>query len=686
MNAFIDKNRLLKVALQLALVVASNYLAFSLRFEGDVPAPYWSIFVNTIGWLLIIRAASFAAFGLFTGFWQYADIVDFAHVIAAVALSSAASYVIFHILIGLSYSRSVVIMDSALLVLGLCGVRLFPRVARLWRNKEGKNGRERFKRLLIYGAGDAAEMIVRDMRTRPCGYDPVGFIDDDPTKIGQRIHGVPVLGNRSALAGVIHSTDPHEVLVAMPGAEPATVQAVVKSLQPFKIPITTLPSVRDIIGGRVAMSQIRELTIADLLPRAPIDLAPQTIERLISNRTVLVTGAGGSIGSELSRQIAALRPAALVLYERYENALYELTNELTDKCPAATVRPVIGDVTDQQRVNEVMATYRPNVVFHAAAHKHVPLMEYHPCEAVKNNVIGTLTVAQAADRWHVERFILISTDKAVNPSSVMGATKRTGELILRMMSTRSATRFAVVRFGNVLGSNGSVLLRFLAQIRAGGPVTVTHPEMRRYFMLIGEAVQLVLHAGAQGESGTYVLDMGDQIRLVDFARNLIRLAGLVPDQDIEICFVGLRPGEKLSEELIASDEIAEPTAASRIMRVRGGPRIDPLVFEEHLMALARYALSGDSQGVIQQLRKLIPTFEPTTVPETVTVPLPSRVAAAGAVHGMPATHTAHRVMKSLIRDPHGFDLHAVSSRGPVVVEEVEEVEEVEAKERTGSGG
>ena len=332
---------------------------------------------------------------------------------------------------GFPYSRSVVIIDSALLVLGLCGVRLFPRVARLWRHKGGRRRTEGLKRLLIYGAGDAGEMIVRDMRSSPHGYELLGFIDDNPAKIGHRIHGVPVLGNRAALARVVDSIGPHEVLVAMPSAEPSTVRAVVKSLQPFKIPITTLPSVRDIIGGRVAISQIRELTIEDLLPRAPIDLEHDAITRLISGRTVLVTGAGGSIGSELSRQIAALMPAVLVLYERYENSLHDLTNELADRFADATIRPVIGDVTDLQRVDQVMARYHPHIVFHAAAHKHVPLMEHHPCEAVKNNVIGTLTVAEAADRWQVERFILISTDKAVNPSSVMGATKRIGELILQ---------------------------------------------------------------------------------------------------------------------------------------------------------------------------------------------------------------------------------------------------------------
>jgi FlaA1/EpsC-like NDP-sugar epimerase len=602
-----DYRRLPLNVFQLAIVMASSYAAFSLRFDGDIPPEQRAIFVNTILWLVAIRAAAFAPFRLFAGLWQYADPFEFCNIVAAVGVSTGAFYVIVDLILRLSYSRSVLIIDSVLLVLGLCGVRLLPRVARSLRRKRG------YKRIIIYGAGDAGEMIVRDMRGCQHGYEPLGFVDDDLAKLGQRIHGVPVLGDHAALPRIIAATEPHEVLVAMPSAPHSTIQAIVSSLQPFKIPITTLPSLRDIMDGRVAVNQIRDLTIADLLPRAPIDLDPQVIERLISGRRVLVTGAGGSIGAELSRQIAAANPSSLVLFERYENSLHELTNELLDRCSTLHVRPVpvIGDITDFGRVNQVMSDHRPELVFHAAAHKHVPLMEHHPCEAVKNNVVGTMTLVEAADHWNVERFILISTDKAVNPSSVMGATKHVAELIVQEMSTQSTTRFATVRFGNVLGSNGSVLLRFLAQIKAGGPVTVTHPDMRRYFMLIPEAVQLVLHAGALGESGmTYVLDMGEQIKLIDLARSVIRLAGCVPDRDIKIRFVGLRPGEKLYEELVGASETVEATQVPRINRLSRDSAIDPQFGTFHVPELIRLAMAGASAGVIEQLRVMVPSFEP----------------------------------------------------------------------------
>ncbi len=619
----VDYHRLLLNALQLGIVAASSYAAFWLRFDGEIPPVHWTIFLNTIFWLVAIRAAAFAPFRLFAGLWQYADPFEFCNIVAAVGVSTGVFYVIVDVILRLSYSRSVLIIDSVLLVLGLCSVRLLPRVARLLRRKKGH------KRIIIYGAGDAGEMIVREMRGCQDGYEPLGFVDDDPSKLGQRIHRVPVLGDRAALPRIIEATEPHEVLVAMPSAPPSAIQAVVRSLQPFKIPITTLPSLRDIIGGRVAVNQIRDLTIADLLPRAPLDLDPELIGRLISGRRVLVTGAGGSIGAELSRQIAAANPSSLILFERYENSLHDLTNELLDRFSTLHVRPVpvIGDVTDFGRVNQVMSDHRPELVFHAAAHKHVPLMEHHPCEAVKNNVIGTMTLVEAADLWSVERFILISTDKAVNPSSVMGATKRVAELILQEMSTQSATRFATVRFGNVLGSNGSVLLRFLSQIKAGGPVTVTHPDMRRYFMLIPEAVQLVLHAGALGESGmTYVLDMGEQIKLIDLARSVIRLAGCVPDRDIKISFVGLRPGEKLYEELVGASETVEATGVSRVMRLSRECAIDPQFAAFHVPELIRRAMEGDSAGVIHQLRVMVPSFEPVreaTVEPTVATTHPA---------------------------------------------------------------
>jgi FlaA1/EpsC-like NDP-sugar epimerase len=615
-DAVAQYRRLFIAGIQLSLVVLSNYVAFWLRFDGAVPAIEWTIFIQALPWLVAIRGSAFVCFKLYAGPWRYTGLSDLCSIIMAVASSTAVASVILLWALRLEYSRSVLIIDSFLLIVFLSGIRLSTRIVRLLLRKEG------YKRVLIYGAGDSGEMIVRDMRGRPYGYEPIGFIDDNPAKLGQRIHGVPVLGGRQDLGRIIATGKPHELLVAIPSADPLKMQAVVKFLQPFKVPLSTLPSVRDILGGRVAVNQIRQLTIADLLPRAPVDLDTEAVRRLIAGSAVMVTGAGGSIGAELSRQIAAFKPAVLVLYERYENTLHELVNDLVDRSGSACVRPVIGDVTDSTRVHQVLEQFRPQIVFHAAAHKHVPLMEHNPCEAVKNNVVGTATVATAATRCGVERFILISTDKAVNPSSVMGATKRVAELIVQMMGDQSTMCFSTVRFGNVLGSNGSVLPRFLSQIRAGGPVTVTHREIRRYFMLIPEAVQLVLHAATLDEPGmTYVLDMGEQIKVVELARNVIRLAGFVPEKDIPIAFVGLRPGEKLFEELLGPNEKAEPSSVEKILRVRGSCRPESRVLNPQLLELVGSAMRGDSAGVIRQLRRIVPEFEPLgdeMNPETMT--------------------------------------------------------------------
>ena len=623
----IESRRLAVVGTQLGLVVVSNYIAFWLRFEGSIPPIELERFFSTIPILIGIRAVLFVPFRLYAGLWKYTGISELRNMVLAVVSSTCVFAAVIRWGMGLSgYSRSVFVIDAIVLIILLSAVRLSKRVAQGLGRPKGA------KRVLIFGAGDAGEMIVRDMQNRPCGYEPRGFIDDNPAKIGQRIHGVSVLGTRRDLARIIAMEQPHEILVAMPGADLSAVRGVVEMLRPFKVPITTLPGTRDILDGRVAVNQIRHLTIEDLLPRAPIDLSIEPVRELVSGRRVLITGAGGSIGSELSRQIAALAPASLVLLERYENSLYELVNDLEDRFHSASIHPVIGDVTDVHRVDQVFAEYLPQLVFHAAAHKHVPMMEFNPCEAVKNNVAGTATVAQAAEQWGVERFILISTDKAVNPSSVMGATKRIGELILRVRGGDSATRFAAVRFGNVLGSNGSVLPRFLEQIQAGGPVTVTHPEIRRFFMLIPEAVQLVLHAAALGEPDVvYVLEMGEQIKLVEMARNIIRCAGFIPDKEIPIAYIGLRPGEKLYEELIGPHEIAEPSSVPKILLVRGAPEYDLATLESQIESLMLLAEGGDAQGVVQQLRRLVPTFNP--LPESAVPAVARHTALAAASQG-----------------------------------------------------
>jgi FlaA1/EpsC-like NDP-sugar epimerase len=594
------------VAIHLFLIALANYLAFWLRFDGDIPPNQYARMMTLLPWLGLVRTVTFVPFRLYEGLWRYTGIWDLRNIITATAVSSLVFWGIAHGVFGeTDYPRSVFVIDAVLLIFFMGGIRLTRRIYREIAPAE------RELRVLIFGAGDAGEMVVRDMKNNEFyEYEPVGFVDDDATKVGQRIHGVPVLGTRADLAEILRKTEPHEVLVAMPRAESTTLRSVLRALEPFKVPIKTVPNIRDILGGRVAVSQIRTLSVEDLLRRPPVGLDPAPVVDLIGGRRVLVTGAGGSIGSELSRQVAALGPSALILFERYENSLYSITNDLEEHFPGARIEPVIGDVTDTARLNAVFGRYRPQVVFHAAAHKHVPMMELHPCEAVKNNVFGSRAVAEASCRYGAERFILISSDKAVNPSSVMGATKRVAELMMQELGKGSPTCFMTVRFGNVLASNGSVVPRFMEQIKAGGPVTVTHPEMRRFFMLIPEAVQLVLHAAALGEPGAvYVLDMGDEISVTEMARDLIRLSGFIPDEEIEIKFTGLRPGEKLFEELSGADERLEPSPLDKIHRVRADRNHDCGDFWTQIRELERDAAADDVSAALRRLRAIVPTFD-----------------------------------------------------------------------------
>jgi FlaA1/EpsC-like NDP-sugar epimerase len=602
------------IAVQLVLVVAANRAAFLLRFDGREPAWAVTAWLQMLPWLVGLRATSFAPFRLYQGRWRYTSVYELKAIVESVALSSLLFAAVASSPLGPPvYPRSIFVIDAILLVIALGSVRVARRLYADFST------RSLGKRLLVIGAGDAGEMLVRDIRvSRDHHYQVVGFIDDDPTKVGHRIHDVPVLGTRQDLQRILTAQRPDEVLIAIPSADPSLLRAIVRSLEPHNIPIKTLPQLRDLMSGRVELRQIRTLGFEDLLSRAPVGLDQAPLNRLIAGRRVLVTGAGGSIGGELCRQIAAMAPASLVMLDRYENGLHALHVELQDRPHAAAFHQVIGDVTDITRVNAVFKQYQPEIVFHAAAHKHVPLMEDNPCEAVKNNVTGSRIVAEAAERHGVGRFILISTDKAVNPVSVMGASKRLAELVVQARAMGSATTiFATVRFGNVLGSNGSVVPRFLDQIRKGGPVTVTHPEVRRFFMLIPEAVQLVLHAAAQADNGaTYVLEMGEQVKLVDMARHLIRLSGFVPENDIAIEFVGLRPGEKLSEELVGDDETARRSRIDKILRVstRDWPTADVLM---SIRAIEERASESDAESVAALLGRLLTAYRlarPDTIP------------------------------------------------------------------------
>jgi FlaA1/EpsC-like NDP-sugar epimerase len=597
------------VAFHLGLIVLSNYSAFLLRFDGEIPWPQAPLFGAMLPWLLAVRALTFIPFRLYDGFWRYTSISDLRNIIAAVLVSTTGFYVLVHYAFGVrAYSRSIFVIDSILLICLVGGVRITERACREFRRSAGH------RRVLIYGAGDAGEMIVREMiQARESVYEPIGFIDDNPALTGQRIHGVPVLGARAELSSIVAREQPKEILIAIPRAGAATMRSILNALEPHQVRITTLPTLAEIIDTKVRVSQIRELSPEDVLARAPIKLDSAPIRSVVAGKRVLVTGAGGSIGSELCRQIASLKPAQLLMVERYENSLFALANDLADHGLHEGAVGIIADVGDAGRVESILREYQPHIIFHAAAHKHVPLMEQHPCEAIKNNVAGTRVLADAAERLGIERFVLISSDKAVNPSSVMGATKRVAELLMQSRAA-SRTAFFSVRFGNVLASNGSVVPRFLQQIRDGGPVTVTHPEIRRYFMLISEAVQLVLHAAARGSKGaTYVLEMGDQIKLVDLARHLIRLSGLRPYKDIDITYIGLRPGEKLFEDLVTEDETVVASGVDKLMVLRH--RAVPV--RERLAAavteLERLAVEGRAADALRQLRAIVPEFRDVTL-------------------------------------------------------------------------
>jgi FlaA1/EpsC-like NDP-sugar epimerase/lipopolysaccharide/colanic/teichoic acid biosynthesis glycosyltransferase len=619
LSSFILKwRRPIVVVLDVVLIILANYFAFVLRYDGNIPDGEIHTFEQTVLALVAIRGVAFALFGLNEGLWRYTSIWDLQNIMAGVLTSTVVFYGWVHGIMGISsYPRSIFAIDAILLIGFLAGVRLSSRVLR------DKPIFQKKRKVLVVGAGDSGERVVREMKTRTVfNCQPIGFVDDNSSLLNQRIHGVKVLGTVQDLPRLVEGLKPEIVVVAVPDSTPEFLRDLVIKLEPYNISIKTLPAKEELLSDQSTVSQIRNVSIPDLLSRAPIHLDNEATRHMVRGKCVLITGAGGSIGSELARQITLFEPKLLLLYERHENSLYNIHKELEDRRLAFPVIPLIGDVTDAQRLCAVLEQYKPHILFHAAAHKHVPLVELNPLEAVKNNCIGTRVTAEAASLYGIEQFVHISTDKAVNPSSVMGATKRVAELIIQDIARSSRTRFLLVRFGNVLGSSGSVLLRFQEQIRDGGPVTVTHPEIRRYFMLIPEAVQLVLQAATIGEQGhIYILDMGEQIKVLDIARSLIRLSGLNPGKDIPIRFVGLRPGEKLYEELVGEGEIAVRSSLEKILQIRTVSKLDFEEFREKLAALEAASYRGEASVLLERLKEIVPMFracvsdaEPSTVP------------------------------------------------------------------------
>ncbi|MFM8526717.1 MAG: polysaccharide biosynthesis protein [bacterium] len=576
------RHRISQVVADAILGAASFYLAFRLRFldaQGGIPERYVEMLTLSIGFVVVGKLCVFAISGLYEKWWRYFRLTDYAVVLRAVAISTVILVLGFLLIEPFPYPlpRSVIVFDFLLTLTLVGGARLLVRmfIERPSR-KAGSDSRD----VLVVGAGSGGQMVVRELQLNPnLGANAVAFLDDDPRKRGMRLHGVKVLGTTDEIGQVLDEIEPDEVSIAIPSAPGELRGRVVAACRERDVTVRTLPTVFELLRGGVQLTkQLREVQVEDVLGRDPVVMELDRVGAYLEGKTVMITGAGGSIGSELARQVARVGPRKLVLLDHAEDNLFKIDREMTEERHFARTEAVLADCREPDRMLEVMQQHMPDVVFHAAAYKHVPLMEANPLEAVRNNSLGTMVTAQTAAASGCERFLLVSTDKAVDPRTVMGASKALAEWIIEAAGKKHPqTRFMAVRFGNVLASSGSVVPIFRSQIERGGPVTITDPEMTRYFMTIPEAVQLVIRAGdlGAGTGEVFVLDMGEPVRIVDLAHNMIRLAGLEPDTDIAIEVIGKRPGEKLHEELFNSDERSQPTSSERILRaVRRAP-VDP---------------------------------------------------------------------------------------------------------------
>jgi len=615
------RNRYLLVA-DLALLLLALILSYFLRFDTFTAWDYFQRWWPVAPALLVIYPLAFYLFGLYRRMWQYAGSRE---LLAVVVASSVATLALAVIVYGVmrplrvisGFSRPMLVIDWLLNILFLGGVRFSFKIA--WdmvadrKGRIGQGGAPR--RVLVVGAGDAGAMIVREMHNNPAiNMLPVGFVDDDERKIGNYIHGVKVYGSRKDIPELARRLHVDEALIAMPTAPGKAIREIVGICESAGLRFRTLPGLFELLNGKVWLSQIRDVQLEDLLRREPTSINLEEIAGFISGATILVTGAGGSIGSELCRQIARFRPARLLLLGHGENSIYNIEQELSRKFPSLARDVIIADIRDANKMLAILRRYRPQIVFHSAAHKHVPLMEQNVDEAITNNVLGTRNVVRAALAADVQRFVLISTDKAVRPTSIMGATKRIAEMIVQDAAMRSGRAFVAVRFGNVLGSRGSVVPLFREQIAAGGPITITHPEMTRFFMTIPEAVQLVIQAASLATPGQiYALDMGDPVRIVDLARDLVELSGLKLGRDIEIVYTGLRPGEKLHEELFTREEQRTATVYDKIFIAQSAP-VDGERLYRMIDLLAEHAAQMDEAAIRRTLRELVPDFQEADVP------------------------------------------------------------------------
>jgi FlaA1/EpsC-like NDP-sugar epimerase len=611
MRSPVNRHRLWQVGVDAGLIAAAWVVSWYVRFEGDTRPRYydryleWDVVVLAVGVMLPV----FVGVGFYNRWWRYVSTRDMWDAVRGVAVAGIAAFLVFALLDfhPAAVPRGIWIVDVLLLLAFVAGSRLLVRtlIERPSRDAVVARGKE----VLVVGAGDAAQLILKEMqRNHSLGYTPIGLVDDDPRKRSLRLHGVRVLGTTAELRQLLRDRKPDELLIAIPSAAGEARERIVEIARQESVPVKTLPGLHELITGDLDLTgQIRPVEVEDLLGREPVDVDLGSIASYLRDEVVLVTGAGGSIGSELCRQIARMGPTRLVLVDNGEPGLFEIERELVDERGFHATAAVLADAGNATKMHQVFEKYRPAVVFHAAAYKHVPLMEANPLEAVRNNTLVTRTVADIAVEHGAKRFVLVSTDKAVSPKTVMGQSKALCEWIVEAWGHRedTPTRFCGVRFGNVLGSSGSVIPIFRKQIARGGPVTVTHAEMTRYFMTIPEAVQLVVQAGAIGGRGqVYVLDMGEPVKIVDLADTMIRLSGKEPGRDVRIEFVGARPGEKLHEKLWSEDETVSPSEHEAIMLVTRAP-IDAAWLEEELEVLGRFVEAGETLELVGRLNAIV---------------------------------------------------------------------------------
>ena len=604
-----------QVLFDIVWVYFSYWIALMLRFDGKVPWWEFEYFQIQIPWATCICLVVFFLCRFYTTMWQFASLDELIQIFFGVSISSVLIAVMGFTMASPVFHTNrlpipVYLMGWALMFLFVGGSRFSIRLWHRRKRRLSQQDSEEFHRVMVVGAGEMGSMVIKDMKTAPESKGiPVVAIDDDKSKRGTRIHGVKVAGGRESIPRMAGRYNVDQIVLAIASAKKEDRQDILSICAKTGCKLKTVPALYEILEGDMEHPAVRDVDILDLLGRDEVDLNVEEISGYLKNKTVLVTGGGGSIGSELCRQIAHFHPTRLIIFDIYENNAYDLQNELLMKFPNLNLEVLIGSVRDRARVEHVFEVCRPDVVFHAAAHKHVPLMELSPGEAVKNNVFGTLNVAQACDKYGVKRMVMISTDKAVNPTNIMGATKRICELIIQYCSRHSKnTDYMAVRFGNVLGSNGSVIPLFKRQIAAGGPVTVTHPDIIRYFMTIPEAARLVIQAGGMAHGGEiFILDMGEPVKIVDLARNLIRLSGLEPDVDIKIKYTGLRPGEKLYEELLLDSEGGCQKTSHQLIYIGKPIPFDEETFLADLESLRKVA-GVDNVKMVELVHRLVPTY------------------------------------------------------------------------------